>query len=79
MRASVVWIPVGVTVIISVVPVVDEVRVSWVGYVVETEEEGGGVVGVPPTLVTVENKSVFVIEVIVGTVVVGLSILGVVV
>ena len=57
MRGSVVWTPVGDMVIISVIPVVEEVRVPWVVYVVETEEEGGdGIVGVPPTSVTVEAE-----------------------
>jgi hypothetical protein len=74
-------------VIISVIPVVEEVRVPWVVYVVETEEEGGdGIVGVPPTSVTVEaevtDEVTFPTEMvgaIVVMVVVGLSVVGVVV
>lgn len=39
------------------VPVVEEVRVPWVVYMVETEEGGGDViVGVPPMSVTVEAE-----------------------
>lgn len=87
MRGSVVWTPVGDMVIISVIPVVEEVRVPWVVYVVETEEEGGdGIVGVPPTSVTVEaevtDEVTFPTEMvgaIVVMVVVGLSVVGVVV
>lgn len=87
MRGSVVWTPVGDTVIISVIPVVEEVRVPWVVYVVETEEEGGdSIVGVPPTSVTVEaevtDEVTFPTEmvgVILVMVVVGLSVMGVVV
>lgn len=74
-------------VIISVIPVVEEVRVPWVVYVVETEEEGGDcIVGVPPTSVTVEaevtDEVTFPTEMvgaIVVMVVVGLSVVGVVV
>lgn len=44
-------------VIISVVPVTGEVRVSWVVCVTETEEEGGDIiVGLSPTSVTVEAE-----------------------
>lgn len=86
MRGSVVWTPVGVMVIISAVPVVEEVRVPWVVCMVETEEEGGDViVGVPPMLVTVEaevtDEVTFPTEmmgVTVVMVVVALSVVGVV-
>lgn len=88
MRGSVVWTPDGDMVVTSVVPVVEEVRVPWVVYVVETEEEEGGdvIVGVPPMSVTVEaevmDEVTFPTEmvgVIVVMVVVGLSAVGVVV
>lgn len=50
MRGTVVRTSVGVMVIVSVVPVVEEVRVPRAVCVAETEEEGGDViVGVPPT------------------------------
>lgn len=50
MRGTVVRMSVGVMVIVSMVPVVEEVRVPRAVYVVATEEEGGDViVGVPPT------------------------------
>lgn len=87
MRGSVVWTPVGDMVITSVVPVVEELRVPWVVYMVETEEEGGDViVGVPPMSVTAEaevtDEVTFPTEMIGVTVVmavVGLSVVGVVV
>lgn len=87
MRGSVVWTPVGVLVVTSVIPVVEEVRVPWVVYMVETEEEGRDViVGVPPMSVTVEaevtDEVTFPTEMIGVTevmVVVGLSVVGVVV
>lgn len=57
MRGTVVRTSVGVMVIISVVPVIEEVRVPWAVYVAETEEEGADViVGVAPTSVTVEAE-----------------------
>lgn len=87
MRGTVVPTSVGVMVIISVVPVAEEVRVPWAVYVAEIEEEGGDIiVGVPPTLVTVEaevmDEVTFRTEVrgvIAVMVAVGLSVMGVVV
>lgn len=87
MRGSVVRAPVGVMVVISVLPVAEEVRVSWVVYMVETEEEGGDViVGVPPMSVAVEAEvtdevtlPTETIGVTVVMVVIGLSVMGVVV
>lgn len=87
MRGTVVRTSVGVTVIISVVPVVEEVRVPRGVYVAETEEEGADViVGVAPTSVTVEaevtDEVTFPAEVrgvMAVMVVVGLPVMGVVV
>lgn len=69
------------------VPVVEEVRVPWVVYMVETEEGGCDViVGVPPMSVTVEaevmDEVTFPVEMIgdvVVTAVTDVSVLGVVV
>lgn len=57
MRDSVARTPVGAVVIMSVVSVIEEVRVSWVVCTVETEEEGGDIsVVVSPATATVEAE-----------------------
>lgn len=48
------YTPAGVMVTISVVPATEGVRVPWVVCTAETEEGGDIIVGMSPTLVTVE-------------------------
>lgn len=73
--------PAGVMETISVVAATEEVRVPWVVCTVETEEEGGDVtVGMAPTLVTVETEVMDEVTLLIEvTVVIGLSVWGVVV